>query len=75
VGFGVGLFWLALAFVFFSGGGLVVTIRFDYVAVITRPPLFFGHDYFRAPLLNAPLYGLVSFLFMWVRRKRGHRSH
>jgi hypothetical protein len=69
IGLGIGFFWLIMAFIFFSGGGLLVTILFDYVAVIGCPPLFFGHNYFLAPFLNAPLYGAVAFVLVLARSR------
>jgi hypothetical protein len=72
VGFGVGIFWFALALVFFTApNGLFVTVVFDYVAVITCPPLFFG-NYFIAPFLNAALYGLVAYGIGRVRARNRH---
>ncbi len=69
VGFGVGLFWLVLAFVFFSGGAsLFVDVVFDGLAVVTCPPLFFGQQYFAAPFANAIVYGLIALLWQRVRR-------
>jgi hypothetical protein len=69
VGFGVGLFWLVMAFVFFSGGpSLFVDIVFDRIAVITCPPLFFGHKYFAAPFANALVYGITAVLWRRARR-------
>lgn len=66
VGLGIGLFWLFMAWLFFTGKGLFVEVLFDYVAVATYPPLFFVDEY-SAPLWNALLYGLVG---LAVRKMR-----
>jgi hypothetical protein len=68
VGLSVGLFWLAMAFGFFSGdAGLLGVILFDYLAPITCPPLFLGFGYFVSPFVNAALYGFASYFYVWVR--------
>ena len=71
VGFGVGLFWLGMAFLFFSGGpSFFVSLLFNGVAVATCPPLIFGHDYFLAPFANAALYGAAAFLLLRAGKRR-----
>ena len=71
LGFGVGLFWLVMAFLFFSGGTSVFTdILFNGLAVITCPSLLVGHNYLAAPVWNALVYGLVASAWQWMRKKR-----
>ncbi len=75
VGFGVGLFWLALALAFFSGGpSLFVGILCNGIAVATCPPLGLGFNYFAAPFANAVFYGGIAALGVrYAESGRGER--
>jgi hypothetical protein len=74
VGFGIGFLWLALFGALFTSKGPAATFLFDYVAVVSCPPLFFGHDYVHAPFWNAAVYCVLSYLAEWARRRRRSRG-
>ena len=52
IGLGVGIFWIGMAFVFFSAPQSVVVDVFKYIARVTCPPFLFS-DLFVAPAVNA----------------------
>jgi len=65
-GFACGLFWVVLSFVFFTAPQSLLVDVVKVVAVLSCPP--FLVSFFGAPVLNAILYGLVSWMILRLFR-------